>query len=218
VPNWCMNQLTVRGERSRLDAFAARVRGVDEDGDVSALCFSALLPTPPRLFGGAYSQTAECRRLQTAFAAAAPAQQRELLESHPGFALYLATRVLELELNREERNGWYYWRLDHWGAKAECVCPQEPRRRPDSLIYVFDTAWSPPSPFVAACSRRFRDLVFELAYHEPGNCFVGWEQHRSGRLLAERSAGEAEAGADLLEDAGLEQEAEAWRSWLDEPS
>jgi len=87
-------------------------------------------------------------------------------------------------IEREDYQGWYDWCLSNWGTKwgAYDIYPET---FPDVLAlcegggddtllpYQFDTAWSPPTEWLANISPKYPDLTFTLEYHEMGCDFMG---------------------------------------------
>ena len=68
--------------------------------------------------------------------------------------------------------GWYDWSLANWGTKWDCY--EVSREMEDGqLIYVFDTAWSPPSPVVEKLMELFPGIGIEHRYFDEGHCFWG---------------------------------------------
>lgn len=202
MPNWVANTLRVEGPRADRLAFRERLIGRDEDA--LPLSFEALLPTPRRLRQGRYSDTAAGKRLVAAFDSGDTTAQRQLLENHP--SLYF----LASKLGERDGEGWYYWRLEHWGTKAEPIDVRVCSWR-NTLNYDFFTAWSPPVAFVAAAARRFRTLSFEIVYHEPGNCFAGWRLYERGRLTGREDEDDTGAIVALLERHCCKEDAAMWR-------
>lgn len=98
------------------------------------------------------------------------------------FEAFLPTPPESLE--DEGGNGvmpaWWTWRVEHWGTKWDAYDHGETYRQPGRYEVPFDTAWSPPEPFVAAVSKRFPALTFVLAYDEPGMDFGGYVVYRNG--------------------------------------
>lgn len=154
MPNWCHNTLTVEGSERELKRFSERV-----------------------------SQP----------------QHEDYADGSP---LYFSSLVPE-PVNEESDNGliddWYWWRVEHWGSKWEpnfgepFLALGAPGADPskenkglssrEELSYKFDTAWSPPSPWVRQASRLFPSLRFTLSYGEPGNDFAGREVFISGQVV-----------------------------------
>lgn len=69
--------------------------------------------------------------------------------------------------------GGYEWCCEFWGTKwdlGECMADRINR---NTLIYCFDTAWSPPGPVIEAMGKMFPALSFKLEYWESGCCFQG---------------------------------------------
>jgi len=69
-------------------------------------------------------------------------------------------------------DNWYFWRLENWGSKWDA---QEPYVEEDEngLTINFDTAWSPPIPYIRQVARMFPDLIFDLYFMETGEWFAG---------------------------------------------
>jgi len=66
-----------------------------------------------------------------------------------------------------------------WDLDYETDATTETIERPGhegTLTYTFDTAWSPPTAWLAAVTVLYPDLSFELEYSEPGSGFIG-ESH-----------------------------------------
>ena len=119
--------------------------------------------------------------------------QMELLDveySNPVFAFWnivkptdLETYALQKDPNHDDSiidfqgNNWYDWNVRNWGTKWD-VAVHDKEQYPEttmehgdkSVIYSFNTAWSPPIPAVLALSEQYPDLVFHLFYQEE----TGW--------------------------------------------
>ena len=75
------------------------------------------------------------------------------------------------------------WRVQSWGTKWDLDDNVSVHLDDKSLIYQFDTAWSPPAPVVFAMSSKFPLLTFMLKYDEPGNRFKGKYKVKAGKVL-----------------------------------
>ena len=84
--------------------------------------------------------------------------------------------------------GWYDWRVAKWGTKWEACQPRFENGVKGCLVYCFDTAWSPPEPFVAELSRRFPSLDIFHEAHEEACMFDSFiKSYKGGVVVKERA-------------------------------
>ena len=91
-----------------------------------------------------------------------------------------------------ESNDWYNWRLENWGTKWDALDVHIPLRcnqfgassRWSEVpnVLEFNTAWSPPVPWVVAVSEKY-DLEFMLEYE--GDDFSGYVIVKNGHVTKE---------------------------------
>ena len=104
-----------------------------------------------------------------------------------------------------ESYDWYSWRVENWGTKWEpsfdgpflalgdseadvdtTVLGQGRWTLGDgALLYVFDTAWSPPVPWLDKVAALYPALEFTLRFGEVGNGFAGECRYEDGSLVAD---------------------------------
>jgi hypothetical protein len=96
------------------------------------------------------------------------------------------------EPGSHESYDWYTWRCNEWGTKwdasfggafvaigAETMDLDKSaawtgvRRIGDELVYKFETAWSPPLPWLVKASEQEHELEFVIRFAEVGNDFAG---------------------------------------------
>ena len=67
--------------------------------------------------------------------------------------------------------GWYSWRLEHWGTKWDIYNATCERMDENTLVLSFDTAWSPPIPVF----DKLVDMGFEVnaRYLDEGWMYIG---------------------------------------------
>lgn len=65
------------------------------------------------------------------------------------------------------RRTWYDWNRENWGTKWNAYSHQPTERSSDSLTLRFETAWSPPYPWLAALLNKF-GLPFEHNWLDEG--------------------------------------------------
>ena len=78
-------------------------------------------------------------------------------------------------------NTWYNWCLNNWGTKWDV----DSKLIADSvrkLIYVFDSAWSPPVEWLQKVTAAYPRLYFKLKYSEPGDGYKGQATAHRGKL------------------------------------
>ena len=84
---------------------------------------------------------------------------------------------------------WYQWNIDNWGTKWDLDYETDATIETiddGTLMYTFDTAWSPPTPWVEAVTALYPDLSFHLEYSEPGSGFIG-ESHGVGGVFEDNA-------------------------------
>lgn len=76
----------------------------------------------------------------------------------------------------------YDWRLHNWGTKWEPDVSLVTRtdKSISSLVYHFETAWSPPVEIAHRLSEINPDVLIVIAYDEPGMDFSGYAYYYDG--------------------------------------
>ena len=165
MPNWCENDLTIEGKLERLQEFREKLRGQNRNGEDTPLNEDALIPYPE-----------EFRKMDT--------EASQYLKEHPD------------DWRNAPKDGFnsggYERCIQNWGTKWGFCRVQEPELRKygddeGTLVYQFDTAWSPPLPLIKKMGELFPDLVFDLRYFEGGMQFNGIFRIENGQVTDERS-------------------------------
>lgn len=165
MPNWCYNELRIEGASDEIKRFMAASTGLPARYALSEweikrgyqypteprFCFNALVPTPP-----------------------------EVLEL--GFDGHMRLKQLLEEQGEKAIAGkidGYHWNCQNWGTKwdiygdnltLETCCWED---GDTDLLLPFETAWSPPIPWLTAVASMFPNLLFSLHYEEVGSFFAG---------------------------------------------
>ena len=153
MPNWCENDLTISGPTEDVERLIAAVRPIDD--------FTAV-PGRPIETSDEERSAFSLDRIVTM-----PAALRETVSP------------------RDEPNDWYTWALGHWGTKWDVrarLVRDETRDGSRVLLYVFDSAWSPPHAAIAALAARYPTCAFSHEFHEGGNRFAGTYEYADGEL------------------------------------
>jgi len=70
---------------------------------------------------------------------------------------------------------WYGWRLANWGTKWDACETYISHEDDDSVVVIFETAWSPPTELLAWYAQQNPDVVFVNEFSEEGCCFAGYD-------------------------------------------
>jgi hypothetical protein len=162
MPDWTYNKLTVSGDKEAVAAFRPVVAGTTETGDPKPLSLNVIDPMPPEYEDRetSWGDSEEFAAIQAEFKTLAEEERMPFLNANPGFKLELMERAV----GHDSDDGWYNWRVQHWGTKWELSDEVTVEEAADGteVTYDFDTAWSDIAPAVATAARRFPDLSFTL--------------------------------------------------------
>jgi hypothetical protein len=166
MPNWTDNKLTVTGERRAVDAFLSAVGGTAENGEPKPLSLNAIDPMPPQYKNGvSWGDSEEYAALEAEFKSLPSEQKMPFLHANPGFQLESMERIE----NHPTADGWYSWRVQHWGTKWDLddEVMVEISEDGTEVRFDFDSANGDIAPAIATAARRFPDLSFALcSQHE----------------------------------------------------
>lgn len=171
MPNWCDNELTVKGKKEELNKFkefAKTKEGVlDEE---------KFIPYP--------EEYRERDRL---------AGRYDELKNKKNKTKEEEAELVILSLEAE--HGWikdgfnmggHEWCCANWGTKWG-ICHSELKEEDENeLFYYFDTAWSPPIPIIIKMSEMFPKLKFNLKYYEGGMRFCGSMELKEGCITKDK--------------------------------
>lgn len=202
MPNWCENELTIRGSSGVLACLEA-IRGEpDEDGPCH-LDFRKIVPMPEILKGTTAGGTVDRGYVllgddelgqkmlsypwvKTEGITDLAALRDHIRRSWPEVEEE-ARRSMQAEQETGYRN-WYDWCVVHWGTKwPACFFRPSDNATDTEAVIAFCTAWSPPRPVVVELSRQFPDLDFTLEYWEGGCCFQGILRAQGGVALQDEA-------------------------------
>lgn len=85
--------------------------------------------------------------------------------------------VKEFYESIEVGQDWYHWNIREWGTKWE-INNASYEATPNSLVYSFCSAWSPPVSALDKLAEMFPDLVLTSRFLDEGDNFAGeihWE-------------------------------------------
>ena len=160
MPNWCENDLYVRGVKEDLQRFKEAVNGRNHQGVEKLLNEDAIIPYPEHF-----------RKLDEA--------ARQYEEAHP--------RDWANRPRDGFNQGGYEWCLENWGTKWGFCDVHLESESEDELQYTFNTAWSPPAPLIVKLGEMFPTLEFDLRSFEGGMQFNSILRMVEGKAVEEET-------------------------------
>lgn len=190
MPNWCEQELSVRGKKKDLEAFVKYAQGKN------CLDHNKFIPMPKSLTevnAGSGEELYDIwfGDLDTVknyeWVPKEIKGDREKLKSF--FREHYKEKDCDAlaekyKFNKDNHGAtsWYDWAIQNWGTKWG-ICHPELVIRPRSLLYTFDSAWSPAEPIIDAMSKQFPDLIFTLRFWEGGMGYQGKVVFRDGIIF-----------------------------------
>lgn len=166
MPNWCENELKVRGTKEDLEKFL-------NYGGNSKFTFGKYIPMP-ETYEKFDTTNKMLNRNNLDYSTKKP-----IFNSDEEYETYKKGYEDAVNYQRETYGvvGWYEWRLENYGTRGDVndveMVTEHISDDYESITMHFDTAWSPCINFVRNVSKMFPDLEFELTYIETGNFFCG---------------------------------------------
>ena len=170
MPNWCNNTLTIYGTEDKTAPVCESMKGIlpigENEIENTPFSFHSVIPQPDHLLEDG--------------------DPRKTGES-PKSSELIAT----LANTGGVMPDWYNWRVDNWGTKWDLSADNifvEKRSR--SVLYSFETAWSPPYPVVAALSAKFPSVKMRIQFQEGGMGIKGSITYLGGKVVSATGDGE----------------------------
>lgn len=167
MPNWCENDLKIKGKPKDIAPLVEFVKGSDNIFD-----FNKIIPMPEVLNG-------ICR----GFTKIDGKEYRHWREDGTGIEEEELARI-RAEYGHDD---WYSWAIENWGTKWNAWEALVTDISDDCIKYTFSTAWSPPLAVVAALAERFPNLKFSLKYYECGAGYKGYAKYKKGVIVEDGS-------------------------------
>lgn len=175
MPNWCKNELKVSGFYEDLKEFDRKFKG------------------KPCFWGLSASEKQHLTEKQIA------EKLEKIKKDHDALKERYCLNALYPVPEEIARKGYskigYNWCWNNWDTKwdiywqeVSVIYPfdfnkKDNKKIEGSIIYVFDTAWSPVEKWLKKVSRDFPKLIFTLKYIEVGAAFVGQTTYIVGKAI-----------------------------------
>jgi hypothetical protein len=177
MPNWCENTLIVTGKTKEVKRFKEFAYSYDKDNNTDCvLDHEKFIPYPQKF------------------------KDMDKEEAHKSFNLGKDKDKDESDLMVDGLNG-YDWCLSNYGTKWGICSPHILKEEKvayeidfdeakvndiddiSTIVYTFETAWSPCEPIICKMAQMFPNLTFEYEYAEMGNDYEGEQTYQNGELV-----------------------------------
>lgn len=162
MPNWCSNALVIDDK----ELFAQIVSYANEFGEIENL-FGRFRPMPAEFRGIKLGLTEIDGKNYSKW--------REV----DGEAVPVTDEELEELQKKFGARDWLGWAASNWGTKWDVEARVDPVL--GDRVIQFESAWGPPTEFVAWLSMEYPDHLLTLAYAEGGNGFYGEASFLAGQ-------------------------------------
>ena len=174
MPNHCTNRLFISVDskhQKELDDFRKTSIVKDEEG-YEKLTFNGVMPMP-KVFDGLHSGSYTTKKGKKI----SKWRIDSLGRSRP-----ISDKTLEKWKKKYGATGWYSWSCNNWGTKWDAYAQSVNWNEEDTLEIEFDTAWSPPIPWLEAVAAKYPHLDITMRYEEEGMGFMGKAVSHDGAI------------------------------------
>ena len=170
MPNWCFNNIRIKGPTPMLDKFRQDMATVCGENTHFSYSFCTPMPEEYRMTTSPTPQSEnEIREM-----AAAYNWEPGVLERKLEYAMTDEQRAFyDSLIEKYGSENWYDWANANWGTKWD-ACHAAHERVPfgivgkDRVEISFDTAWAAPEPVIHALVRKYPNLNFVHSYSYEG--------------------------------------------------
>jgi len=173
VPNWCENNLTVKGKKSDLEKFEKKARNKEE-----VFSLNNFIPMPEELNRTSSPTSIVSAKEYKEFLKKQESEQKD----KKSFIHYVITKKMSKDfIEKYGYDNWYDWRICNWGIKWDVSATSKGKNK-NKLTYYFDSPWGPPIIAMEKISKLFPALYFTFSYDEPGMNYKGSFSVKNGKL------------------------------------
>jgi hypothetical protein len=169
MPNWCVNRLTIKGNKNELEKF--KLFAKSSEPRKTALDFNKFVPYPQTF----KEKDIVAEKAQAIYDIILNDKTTSPELRSETWKKYIADSNVKDGYN----SGGYEWCIENWGTKWNASEPALTEFK-QSLRYDFQTAWSPPEPVIAEASKIFKNLEFTLRFWERGAAYQGFVNYKAG--------------------------------------
>lgn len=93
-----------------------------------------------------------------------------------------------------DNEDWFNWRILNWGTKwsaydtlTKKIWDDEDKTKLKEIVYLINTAWTPPIQWLKNTSEKYPEIEFELKYEEPNMNFSGIYTVKDGEIIVDEN-------------------------------
>ena len=210
MPNWCSNNMTVKGPKSELKRFLKSTltkemqkRGELKDGEwvvtgeeeVTVHSLNHLDPIPEELLNTVSGSVSDDKKAD---------HEKQMKDN----------------LDKYGYKDWYDYANAVWGSKwgaSDVDVSDSNYEESGKLGFYFQSAWTPCDGLIRRISEQFPKLVFAVTYTEEADFFAGWCVIHNGHFIA-TGTGETQMPQEIEEmptdtDEQMDEYYEAMNEW-----
>lgn len=182
MPNWCSNILIIEGEESLVAEFSNHAKNhiVYSDGEEDTLIdFNKFIPYPKEL---EHKDIIECHSYQLQ---GLSEENKNNYIAQKNISKEMLKEIMLYNLTEQNRD-WIGWHTMNWGTKWNAKYVLCDKINNNTLVYHFDTAWSPPNQILKAMITKYPLLTFTMLYGEEGHFFSGFIRCKGNKVFESR--------------------------------
>lgn len=181
MPNWCENELTIKGKPEIVSVLLASVKSAESEFD-----FMNIIPMPKELditFGGnndigllclANNGLGKYANYPWVKEEGITTLEQLCQRQHVKFEdMVVLGKVLESNKQKWGATTWYEWSIANWGTKWNAKDVSVKVLTGGHALISFNTAWSPPTPVIKSLGEKFPEVKLRLKYWECGAAYRG---------------------------------------------
>ena len=169
MPNYCENKLKVTGDSEKeIEEFIEFAKGKNTD-----LTLNNFIPFPEELM---QIRVGYCK---------IDGQEVHQWKEIGGKKSILSVKEKRELIQKCGAIDGLKWCVNNWGTKWDVMYANMSRGKGNTILYEFETAWSPPLPAVYTISKKFPKLKFLLKYREDGMGFKGKFEVKNGEVITD---------------------------------
>ena len=160
MPNYCNNNLTIKGDVKSMREFYDYVGPLDRNFNMTNL-----LPMPTELENTHHPVSFHVQSTKEILSENGTVEKIQINENNQTEQEFMDhCKYLE---DKYGADNWYDWCYENWGCKWDIDDLSIDSQTDEEACISYVTAWNPNYEFISSLGLKFPNLTFELEYDEP---------------------------------------------------